>query len=94
MITIAKNEDYNITRQIEIDIMLIMLTGSNTFKTSVVRKALLVKAPPRGVCRRLSIVLNFDHAPDLRSCRSFRLCSYGSCDSSVSLELMKVKNNI
>ena len=38
----------------------------------VVRKALLVKAPPCGVCRRLSIVLDYDRAPDSRNHRSFR----------------------
>ena len=32
-------------------------------------KAILMKAPPRGVGRRLSIVLDYDHAPDLRNRR-------------------------
>ena len=66
----------------------------NEMYSYVVRKALLVKAPPRGVVRRLSMVLDYDCAPDSRGCRYFRWCSYGSCDSSVSIELMKVKNNV
>ena len=37
------------------------------FISCVVQKALLVKVLPRGVCRRLSIVFDYDGAPDFRS---------------------------
>ena len=46
-----------------------------------VRKALFVKAPPRGVCRRLSIVFDSDSAPYFRSYHYFWWCSHSICDS-------------